>query len=160
MRLWTCNNHLNWVYTTKNWIDQPPSWVAVSVCIPIQAPAIARLIDSHLSVVCFAPVLLGMNGRNMSHSDLSLLNKPIYQVAPRSLVNVGPFITQPLFFSSPLPLYLPIQRKPSTEPAPPPQKNKKTFLIIKKEGSKWQERQRSFSSKLDNEKRVKMILLN
>lgn len=51
------------------------------------------LIDSYL---CFAPALQGMNRRNMSHSDLSPLNKPIYQVAPRSLVNVGLFITRPL----------------------------------------------------------------
>lgn len=46
--------------------------------------------------LCFAPALLGMNRRNMSHSDLSPLNKPIYQVAPRSLVNIGLFITRPV----------------------------------------------------------------
>lgn len=32
----------------------------------------------------------------MSHNDLSPLNKTIYQVAPRSLVNMGLFITQPV----------------------------------------------------------------
>lgn len=74
----------------------------------------------------------------MPHSDLSPLNKTIYQVAPRSLVSAGLFIT----------------------PASLSANSKKTFNRKKKIGKRgYMTRKASFSSKLHNEKRADSSLI-
>ncbi len=153
--LWTCNNNLNGVYTTKNWIDQPPSWVAVSVCIPIQAPAIAQ-IDWFPFVCClFCTCAAGDEWGGICHILIFLLLTSQFirwLLRPwRTWVLSLPSLS---FFSS---LSLSVNSK-KTINRKTTKKERKPFLIIKKGGVN--DKKGNSPSKLDNEKRVKMILLN